>query len=255
MTNLIPFTYDDQPVRVIELDGEPWFVLNDLAKVLGIAAPGRLATRLDEGVRQTHTLPTPGGMQEMTIVSEAGMYEVVIRSDKPEAATFRRWITAEVLPSIRKHGLYATSETIDKMLADPDTTIRLLEEIKAERARTAELAAKVTADAPKVIFADAVAASHTSILVGDLAKILRGNGVQVGAVRLFAWLRDNGYLIRRAGADYNSPTQRSMELGLFEIKETAITHSDGHVTISKTSKVTGKGQTYFVDKFLAKGAA
>lgn len=251
MSALTPFVYGDHPVRVVTIDGEPWFVLADLARVLEITAPARLASRLDEGVRQTHTLETAGGKQQMTIVSEPGMYEVVIRSDKPEAAAFRRWITAEVLPSIRKHGGYLTPEATEKALTDPDFIIRLATDLKAERAKRAELEAQAAADAPKVIFADALAVSDTAILVGDLAKILRGNGIPFGGTRLFKWLRINGFLICREGSDWNMPTQRAMELGLFRIKETAVTHSDGHVTVSKTPKVTGKGQEYFVSRFLS----
>ncbi|MFT4227958.1 phage antirepressor [Micropruina sp.] len=248
--DLVPFVYGEHPVRTLSIDGEPWFVLADLARVLGIASTARLASRLDEGVRLTHTLETAGGRQQMTIVSEAGMYEVVIRSDKAEAVAFRRWITSEVLPAIRKHGGYLTPELTEQVLTDPDTIIRLATDLKAERARRAELEAKAKADAPKVLFADAVATSKTTILVGELAKILRGNGVEIGQQRLFADLRRDGYLIRREGTDWNMPTQRAMELGLFRIKETAITHSDGHVTVSKTPKVTGKGQRYFVERYL-----
>lgn len=262
---LTPFAYGDQPVRVVTIAGEPWFVLADLARVLDISDVSRLNSRLDDGVRQTHPiLDSLGRTQTATIVSEAGMYEVVIRSDKPEAAAFRRWITSEVLPAIRKHGGYLTPDTIEQVLADPDTLIRLATTLKEERAlrrlaeaerlvaeqRAGELEERATADAPKVIFADAVAASHTSILVGDLAKLLRGNGIQVGATRLFKALRRDGYLINRNGSDWNMPTQKSMELGLFEIKETAITHADGHVTVSRTPKVTGKGQRYFVERYL-----
>lgn len=133
MPSIIPFTYHDQPVRVVTIDGEPWFVLADLCKVLDIAASGRLAARLDEGMRQTHTLETAGGRQRMTIVSEAGMYEVVIRSDKPEAAAFRRWITSEVLPSIRKHGGYLTPEKAEEIISDPDVIIELAQAVKRER--------------------------------------------------------------------------------------------------------------------------
>ena len=250
MNDVIPFAYGDHPVRTIMIDDEPWFVLNDLARVLGLTrSASQIKERLDGGVRQTYPLPTPGGVQHTTIVSEPGMYGVVIRSDKPEAVTFRRWITTEVLPSIRKRGGYLTPEATEAALTDPDFIIRLATELKTERARRAAVEAQVEADAPKVLFADAVATSHTDILVGDLAKILRGNGIQVGGTRLFRWLRESGYLIRRDGTDY-SPTQRAMELGLFRVKETAVTHSDGHVTISKTPKVTGKGQAYFVARFL-----
>ena len=250
MSDLIPFTYEGSAVRTLLIDGEPWFVLSDLCKVLDIAASGRLAARLDEGMRQTHPLPTPGGQQNMTIVSEAGMYEVVIRSDKPEAVAFRRWITTEVLPSIRKRGGYLTPEAAEQALTDPDFIIRLATELKTERAQRAQLEAQMEADKPKVVFADAVAASHTTILIGDLAKLLKQNGVEIGAQRLFAHLRRDGYLINRKGSDWNSPTQYAMKLGLFAVKETAITHSDGHVSISKTTKVTGRGQRYFVERFL-----
>lgn len=250
-STLTPFTYGDQPVRVVTIDGEPWFVLSDLCKVLDLEQVSRVKARLDDALTRINPIADAWGRtQNATIVSEAGMYEVVIRSDKPEAAAFRRWITSEVLPSIRKHGGYLTPEATEAALADPDFIIRLATDLKQERARRAELEAQAHVDRPKVIFADAVAASQTDILVGDLAKILRGNGVQIGANRLFGWLRDNGFLIRREGTDYNSPTQRSMEMGLFRIKETAITHSDGHVTVSKTPKVTGRGQTYFVERFL-----
>lgn len=254
MKDLTIFSYQDTEVRTVVVDGEPWFVLADLAKVLDIAATSRLASRLDEGVRQTHTLETPGGRQNMTIVSEAGMYEVVIRSDKPEAAAFRRWITGEVLPSIRKHGGYLTTDKVEEVLADPDTIIRLATDLKNERERRAALEAQAEADKPKVLFADAVSTSKTTILVGELAKILRANGVEVGQNRLFEYLRENGFLIRRKGSDWNMPTQRSMEMGLFEIKETAITHSDGHISVSKTTKVTGRGQQYFIDMFLGVAA-
>lgn len=152
--------------------------------------------------------------------------------------------------TIHKHGLYATENTVEAMLNDPDMAIRLLQQVKEERSKRKELEVRAEADRPKVLFADAVTASHNSILVGELEKLLKQNGVQIGQNRLFDWLRSNGYLIRRQGIDRNMPTQRAMEMGLFEIKETAISHSDGHTTISKTPKVTGKGQQYFVNVFL-----
>ena len=250
-TDLIPFVYGEHPVRTLSIDGEPWFVLADLCAVLAIGNPSMVTQRLDGlNLSQAEVQNSRGQMRQTVIVSEAGMYEVVIRSDKAEAVAFRRWITSEVLPAIRKHGGYLTPELTEQVLTDPDTIIRLATDLKAERARRAELEAKAKADAPKVLFADAVATSETTILVGELAKILRGNGVEIGHQRLFADLRRDGYLIRREGTDWNMPTQRSMELGLFRIKETAITHSDGHVTVSKTPKVTGKGQRYFVDRYL-----
>lgn len=253
MNELIPFDYEGTNVRVIEVDGEPWFVLADLLKVLGITRkPSAVIERIDEGVRQTYPIQdTLGRTQQAHIVNEPGMYEVIIRSDSPKARPFKRWVTHEVIPSIRKRGGYLTPEAVEATLTDPDFIIRLATDLKKERARAAELQAQTEADAPKVLFANAVATSHTSILVGDLAKILKGNGLDIGANRLFALLREDGYLIKRKGTDWNMPTQRSMDLGLFEVKETAITHSDGHVTVNKTPKVTGKGQTYFVDRYLA----
>ncbi|RLP68390.1 phage antirepressor Ant [Mycetocola reblochoni] len=238
--NIVPFTFDQHQVRVVAIEGEPWFVLADLTRVLGLSQ--YRADRLDDGVIQNHPIPDRlGRIQNATIVSEAGMYEVVIRSDKPEAAAFRRWITSEVLPQIRKTGTYGRVAEITK-----SDLARMVLESEAERA---QLAARVEADAPKVLFADSVATSDATILVGELAKILRGNGIEIGQNRLFAKLRDEGFLIKREGTDYNMPTQKAMELELFKIKETAITHSDGHVTVNKTPKVTGKGQSYFINRY------
>ena len=186
----------------------------------------------------------------MTIINESGLYNVILRSDKPEAKPFRKWVTSEVLPTIRRHGMYATPDTVEKMLADPDTTIKLLETIKQERAARLELEAQAEADKPKVLFADAVSASHSSILVGDLAKLLRQNGVEIGQNRLFSFLREKGYLCSQ-GERYNLPTQRSMDRGWFQVKETTINQPNGSVRITRTVKVTGKGQQYFINLFLA----
>jgi anti-repressor protein len=168
----------------------------------------------------------------------------------PAAAKFENWVFNEVLPTIRKHGAYMTPEKIEEALLNPDTLIKLATDLKLERARRHELEAKTLADRPKVIFADSVTASETTILIGELAKILKQNHIDIGQNRLFQWLRDEGYLIKRKGTDFNMPTQYAMELGLFYIKETAITHSDGHISVSKTTKVTGKGQEFFINKFL-----
>jgi len=250
--NIVPFSYSGREVRVVTIDGEPWFVLNDLARVLGLSrAASQIKDRLDEGVRQTYPLPTAGGVQHTTIVSEAGMYEVVLRSDKPEAVAFRRWITSDVLPTIRKTGRYGSD--VEMLAALPSSKLLALAAEAAKRAEEAER--ELEAAKPKVLFADSVAASRSTILVGELAKILRANGLEVGQNRLFDDLRADGYLIKRKGSDWNMPTQKAMELGLFEIKETAVTHSDGHVTVSKTPKVTGKGQAYFVNRYLNKAVA
>ena len=251
MSNIQVFNYNSVEVRTIQNDGEPWFVLRDVCNVLGLGTPARVAERLDpDEVSQTHITDSMGRQQETTIINESGLYNVILRSDKPEAKPFRKWVTSEVLPTIRRHGLYATPDTVEKMLADPDTTIKLLETIKQERAARMVLEAKAEADKPKVLFADAVSASHTSILVGDLAKLLRQNGVEIGQNRLFSFLREKGYLCSQ-GERYNLPTQRSMDRGWFQVKETTINQPNGSVRITRTVKVTGKGQQYFINLFLA----
>ena len=251
MSNIRIFNYNSVEVRTIQNDGEPWFVLRDVCNVLGLGTPARVAERLDpDEVSQTHITDSMGRQQEMTIINESGLYNVILRSDKPEAKPFRKWVTSEVLPTIRRHGMYATPDTVEKMLADPDTTIKLLETIKQERAARMALEAKSEADKPKVLFADAVSASHTSILVGDLAKLLRQNGVEIGQNRLFSFLREKGYLCSQ-GERYNLPTQRSMDRGWFQVKETTINQPNGSVRITRTVKVTGKGQQYFINLFLA----
>lgn len=233
-------------VRTVEIDGDPWLVGKDVAQALGYSnTRDALAKRVDPEDKGVANCDTLGGSQAVTIINESGLYSLVLSSKLPTARKFRHWVTSEVLPSIRRHGLYAA----DELLNNPDLMIQAMEQLKAERAKNLQLSEKVRQDAPKVLFADSVAASHTSILVFDLAKLLRQNGVNIGGNRLFDWMRQNGYLVKRRGADWNMPTQRSMEMGLFEVKETSVTHSDGHVTVTKTPKVTGKGQVYFVNKF------
>ncbi|CEG99581.1 phage antirepressor [Propionibacterium freudenreichii] len=249
--SILPFDYHGREVRVIDQDGEPWFVASDVSDVLGQSAASSITRMVDGTDKGLHKVQTPGGWQSVVIINESGLYTALIRSNHPGAKPFRRWVTDEVLPSIRKRGGYLTPAAAEQALTDPDFIIRLATELKTERARVAELAEKAEADAPKVLFADSVSVSHTTILVGELAKILRGNGIEIGQNRLFDVLRKRGYLVARSGTDRNMPTQRAMDLGLFEIKETAITHSDGHVTVNKTPKVTGKGQVYFVQRFLS----
>ena len=229
-------------VRTVEINGEPWLVGKDVAEALGYERPTDAARkRVDPEDRGVAKIETPSGIQEMTIINESGLYSLVLSSKLPGAKKFRRWVTAEVLPTIRKTGGYAIPK-------DYPSALRALAESVEQRQA---LEAQAEANAPKVLFADAVATSHTSILIGELAKLLKQNGVETGQNRLFDWLRKNGYLIRRNGVDYNMPTQRSMEMGLFEIKETSVATPAG-VRITKTPKVTGKGQQYFVDLFLGK---
>ena len=234
-------------VRTVMVNDEPYFVGKDVADILGYTDTAQaLRKHVDEEDKLTSRFDNSGQNREMYIINESGLYSLILSSKMPNAKKFKRWVTSEVLPSIRKHGMYATEE----LLANPDLLISVAQELKAERERSKQLKQKIENDKPKTIFADAVATSSTSILIGDLAKIIKQNGVDIGQKRLFSWLRENGYLIKRKGADWNSPTQKSMEMELFEVKETAITHSDGHVSVSKTTKVTGKGQQFFINKFL-----
>lgn len=236
-------------VRTVEENGVVLFCGSDVAKALGYTNPSKALSDHCKGVTKRYT-PTKSGNQEMSFIPESDLYRLVFGSKLPTAEKFVDWITSEVLPSIRKHGAYMTPAAIERVLSDPDTIIHLATSLKEEREKRAALEAQAEADKPKVLFADAVSVSNNSILVGELAKLLKQNGVNIGQNRLFKWLRVNGYLIRRKGTDYNMPTQRAMELGLFEIKETAITHADGHTSVNKTPKVTGRGQMYFVEKFL-----
>lgn len=255
MNELQHFYFKGRQVRTLNVDNEPMFVGKDVADILGYQNGSRdVNTHVEEEDRLKYQIGTSGQAREMTIINESGLYSLVLSSKLPTAKEFKHWVTHEVLPSIRKHGAYMTPETIEKAIYNPDFIINLATQLKDEQAKTAALTADNETMKPKALFADAVATSHTTILVGDLAKVIKQNGVDIGAKRLFAWLREKGYLIKRIGADYNSPTQRAMELGLFEVKETAISHSDGHVTVQKTPKVTGKGQQYFINKFLQKEA-
>lgn len=242
-------------IRVLEIDNEPWFVGKDVAMVLGYANSRKALTDHvdDEDRTDGVTIRDSMGREQNPIfINESGLYSLILSSKLPNAKRFKRWITSEVLPSIRKHGAYATDEVIDNVLSDPDFGIKLLTELKNEREKNANLEEDNERMKPKEIFADAVATSKTSILVGELAKILKQNGYDTGEKRLFAQLRREGYLISRNGSDYNMPTQKSLEAGLMEIKETAVTHSDGHVTVNKTPKITGRGQQYFINRYLAR---
>ena len=233
-------------IRAIDRGGEPWFVGKDVAQALGYGEGKSLANAVadhvaaeDKGVTE---MVTPGGRQKMTIINESGLYSLIFGSKLESAMRFKRWVTSEVLPAIRKTGSY-TAKPLSRSELMAQALIAAHDELEHKNAQIAELT-------PKGIFADAVSASKQSILVGELAKLLCQNGVDIGPNRLFDWLRANGYLIRRNGTDRNMPTQRAVEMGLFEIKESTVVHSDGHTTINKTPKVTGKGQVYFVNLFL-----
>lgn len=258
MTELQIFKNPDfGEIRTIEREGEPWFVGKDVAAALGYSntkdALSRHIDAEDKYQGKGVAFPDPHGiLQYPTIINESGLYSLVLSSKLPTAKKFKRWVTSEVIPSIRKHGAYMTPDKLEEVLLKPDTLIQLAQNLKDEQEKRRALEVKVEEQKPKVLFAESVEAAKTSILIGELAKLLKQNGINIGQNRLFEWLRNNGYLIKRQGSDYNMPTQRAMELGLFEIKETTITHSDGHIHVSKTPKVTGKGQVYFVNLFVSK---
>lgn len=257
MNELQIFNYNGNEVRTIQKDGEPWWVLKDVCDVLNIENHKDLPKRLEDDEVGRFDLPHPQSRNktlEMLCINESGLYNVILRSDKPEAKPFRKWVTSEVLPSIRKHGAYMTPQKIEEVLLNPDTVIQLATNLKTEREKRMELERQAEKDKPLVTFANSVSVAKTSILIGELAKLLKQNGIEMGQNRLFTWMRKNGYLISRKGTDYNMPTQRSMEMKLFEIKETTISHGDGHTSLNKTPKVTGKGQIYFINLFLKASA-
>lgn len=235
-------------VRMLTENGKRLTCGPDAARALGYSNPRDALARHCKGVVKRDT-PTEGGTQALLFIPDGDLYRLIARSKLPAAEQFESWIFDEIVPSVVDHGAYATDETIDKVLGDPDFGIRLLTELKAEREQRRTLEAQAQADAPKVLFADSVAASEQSILVGELAKLLKQNGVDVGQNRLFARLREEGYLCSAVGDRWNTPTQRAMEMGLFEIKERTINNPDGSVRITRTTKVTGKGQIYFINRY------
>lgn len=233
-------------VRIVSINNEPWFVGKDVAQVLGYKdTSDALKKHVDADDKLGRRFADSGQNREMYIINESGLYSLILSSKLPTAKAFKRWVTSEVLPAIRRNGGYIAGQ---ENMTDQEIMARALfvaqKTIESKNRQIAEMQ-------PKALFADSVAASSSTILVGELAKILRQNGVDIGEKRLFAWMRDNGYLIRRKGSDYNMPTQKSVEMELLWTKETVISHSNGHTTVSKTPKVTGKGQQYFINKFLS----
>lgn len=244
------YNFQGQTVRTVVIGNNPYFVGKDVAEILGYQrADNAIRNHVDEDDKLTHRFSASGQNRNMTIINESGLYSLILSSKLPQAKVFKRWVTSEVLPTIRKNGMYATDELLD----NPDFAIATLQRLKEEREAKLALEAKIEADRPKVLFANAVSASKSSCLIGELAKILKQNGINIGQNKLFQWLRDHGYLISRRGDSWNQPTQKSMQLALFEMKKTVINHSDGHTSTNTTTKVTGKGQQYFINKFLAEG--
>ncbi|HBH9970768.1 TPA: phage antirepressor [Staphylococcus aureus] len=255
MQALQTFNFEELPVRTLTVNEEPYFVGKDVAEILGYSnTRDALSKHVDEDDKKVLTsrnttlenLPNRG----LTAVNESGLYSLIFSSKLESAKRFKRWVTSDVLPAIRKHGIYATDNVIEQTLKDPDYIITVLTEYKKEKEQNLLLQQQVEVNKPKVLFADSVAGSDNSILVGELAKILKQNGVDIGQNRLFKWLRNNGYLIKKSGESYNLPTQKSMDLKILDIKKRIINNPDGSSKVSRTPKVTGKGQQYFVNKFL-----
>lgn len=237
-------------VRIVEVEGVPYFVGKDVAEILGYSnTRDALARHVDDEDKADVVIHDGSQNRTMAVINESGVYALVFSSKLPKAKEFKHWVTSEILPTIRKHGAYMTDNVIEQALTSPDFLIQLATQLKEEQAQRKALEQRVEADRPKVLFADAVETSQTSILIGDLAKLIKQNGVDIGQKRLFAWMRDNGYLIK-SGNSTNMPTQRSMDMKLFEVKERSISNPDGSVRVTKTTKVTGKGQTYFINIFL-----
>lgn len=247
MNNLQTFNFNNQPVRTVQLNNQPYFNLKDVCEILGIGNPSKLKTRLKEdGLTTSEVIDSLGRTQQANFINESNLYKTIFQSRKEEAEQFTEWVTSEVLPAIRKNGVYLTDEKAYDITHNPQSLADLLlqagEQLKQKEIIIQEMK-------PKALFADAVATADASILIGDLAKLIKQNGHDIGQKRLFEWLRNHDYLIK-SGNSKNMPTQKSMELKLFEIKERTINNPDGSVRITKTTKVTGKGQQYFINKFL-----
>lgn len=237
-------------------DGKELFPASQAAVSLGYTNPRKAIADHCRWVtkRDVPHPQNPDKTMEINFIPEGDLYRLIVKSQLPAAERFEKWVFDDVLPLIRKHGAYVTSSKLEEIMNDPDAWIKMLTTIKNERTARIAAEATVAAQAPKVLFADAVSVSDGAILIGELAKMLRGNGIEIGQNRLFEKLREDGFLIKRQGTDYNAPTQRAMEKGLFKVKETAITHSDGHVSINRTTKVTGKGQVYFINRYMERGS-
>lgn len=240
-------------IRTTTLSNEPWFVGKDVADILGYQNGSRDINRhVDEDDRQKVMLFDGNQDKETIIINESGLYSLILSSKMPNAKKFKHWVTSEVLPTIRKHGAYMNEQTLEQALTSPDFLIRLAQELKAEKEARQRLEKQAAEDAPKVLFAKMVETAETSILIGDLAKFLKQNGINTGQNRLFEWMRGHGYLVKN-GASRNMPTQKAMEMGLFEVKESTTANPDGTIRLHRTTKVTGKGQVYFIKRFSEMG--
>lgn len=242
-------------IRTIEVNNQPWFVGKDVAEILGYErADNAIRSHVDDEDKLMHQISASGQNRNMFIINESGLYSLILSSKLPTAKKFKRWVTHEVLPSIRKNGGYLTPEKVEEVLSNPDTIIKLATDLKEERAKRKEAENRLEEAKPKVLFANAVTESDGTILIGDLAKFIKQNGRDMGQKRLFEQLRNDGFLIKQKCSSYNMPTQRAMDMGLFKVKESSIVQPDGVVRLTRTVKVTGKGQIYFINKYLGEQA-
>lgn len=248
MNNLQLFDFEGNKVRTLKINDEPYLVGNDVAKILGYSNyRNAVVDHVDNEDKLRTQIKYAGQNREVTVINESGLYSLILSSKMPNAKKFKHWVTSEVLPTIRKHGAYMTDEKAFDIVHNKNGLADLLQQA-ADQLKQKDI--QIEEMKPKAMLADAITASETSILVGEMAKILKKNGVNTGQNRFFKWLRENGYLIKRKGTDYNMPTQKSMNLKLFEIKERTIV--DGNSTrIVKTPKITGNGQQYFTNLFLS----
>ncbi|WP_304134371.1 phage antirepressor [Limosilactobacillus coleohominis] len=256
------FNFKGQQVRTVTINGEPCFVGNDVSTILGYSNyRNAVVNHVDDEDKQRTQIEYAGQKREVTVINESGLYSLILGSKLPQAKEFKHWVTSEVLPTIRKHGAYMTPAKIEEVLTDPDTIIQLATQLKEEQQKRKRLQEENEVMKPKALFADAVSTAKTNILIGEMAKILKANGVDyitvagqkvtMGQNHFFQWLRENGYLIKRRGTDYNAPTQMAMNKGLFKVKESTSIDANGTTRVNKTTKVTGKGQQYFTNYFLA----
>jgi prophage antirepressor-like protein len=248
------FDFEDRQVRIVTVNEEPWWVLRDVCDVLGLTTPARVAERLEKDeVSQTHLTDSVGRKQETIIVNESGLYNVILRSDKPDAKKFRKWVTSEVLPAIRRHGAYMTPEMIERALINPDFIIRLARNLRDEQEKTKTLASQIERERPLVLYAKTVEASDSLTTPGEFAKMLRQNGFRIGKNTLFEWLGDSGYVIR-GGRDHNMPSQRAVERGYLEIEERVRNNAKGRMVTERRMMLTGKGSIHFANRLVSERA-
>ncbi len=260
------FNYENNQIRTTEINGEIWWVAKDVCDVFGETNRNRAMQFLSDDEKGYTQMTTPKGVQNLAIINEAGLYSLLFAMQPAKAKArgvsdeviierqnklkkFKRWVTHEVLPSIRKHGAYITLEKIQEYMTKPENWIELLQKVRDEQQKNAELQNQIDRDRPKVVFAEAVDASDATIYLGEFARILRQNGIEIGQNRLFQRLREGGFLIQRNGRTKNMPTQKAVEAGLLKIEEDVTTSKNGHISVNQHVKITDKGQIFFANYF------